>query len=94
MTTYYTKFSVNGNGEFPFDMLRYDGCYPRGDDDAHRIHNTIRTESNTPPKGSEREPIVLVHIGVRKHWEPTAGRWSSFGWGVNPSSVITDKMSI
>ena len=32
-----TRFKVQGNGGFPWDMLRYDGCYPATTEDAVRL---------------------------------------------------------
>ena len=65
-----TFFTVTGRGSFPFDMLRWDQCYPQGPDDVANLD-----------VGQRRE-IKLVHVGDRRHWEPTKDRWASFGWSV------------
>jgi hypothetical protein len=66
-------FQVQGSGEFPFDMLRYDSCWPsRSDPDVIAMaphHRSSRLK--------EKRTVELV--GLR---EPTAGRWESFGWRV------------
>lgn len=68
-----TLFTVIGDGEFPLDMLRYDGCYPQ-----HETDTTKMSESGL------RE--VTLHKTLNwahpKVWSPTVGRWNSFGWAV------------
>jgi len=67
---YYTLFTVTGRGIFPFDMLRYDTCYPRHPEDAQRlVHQDQRT-------------VQLVMTTRTKDRRPTEGRWASFGWTV------------
>lgn len=63
------KFSVVGSGEFPLDMLRYDGVYPLTEGDA----NLIRKEE-------ERRTVWLVKPDGDMHWIPNIKRWKSFGW--------------
>lgn len=65
-------FAVDGAGRFPFDMLRYDACFPHTGDDAGKIDTDY---------GRDRRSVTLVHYGD-KFWTPTAGRWSSFTWSV------------
>ncbi len=64
-------------GEFPLDMLRYDGCWPESEKDAGLIRDTME------PGGTKITPL-MVKVRARKsiHWEPTAARWESFGWRV------------
>ena len=67
-------FTVEGSGEFPFDMLRYDTCWPEH-------------ETDTPMMGrgwSGRAKRSVRMIGLRT---PTVGRWLSFGWVVKDGSV-------
>jgi hypothetical protein len=91
MKSYVTTFTVNGNGEFPMDMLRYDSCHPVGSDDASRIVRSIhRYVDDNVPTEPDRSPIKLRHIGD-KGWRPTAGRWSSFLWGVDPLSITVEE---
>lgn len=63
-----TLFTVEGRGEFPWDMLRYDECWPRGSQDV----SGLITER-------PRRPILLC---TYKPSGPTVARWESFGWTV------------
>lgn len=59
-------FQVTGKGVFPFDMLRYDGCYPMDTGSAQLLPETVlRTIKLVAPDG---------HC--------TEGRWNSFLWSV------------
>jgi hypothetical protein len=63
-------FTVEGAGEFPFDMLRYDACWPRDEGlDSYKLSGFEH--------GLRR--IVLV---THREIAPTVGRWESFGWRV------------
>ena len=61
---------VTGNGEFPFDMLRYDACWAVDQTDAGRMSmhsrslRTVRVRSYSPSSVSTFTPA----------------RWESFGW--------------
>lgn len=78
MTTIYTKFKVEGRGEFPADMLRHDRCFPTDSQSAWAIVNSDYTG---------RRAIWLTNSTERPYWEPTFARWSSFGWVVDRESV-------
>lgn len=66
----HATFSVEGFGEFPFDMLRYDSCWPSSSEDAAKMqHHSNR----------ERRQITLQSAG---RGAPTRGRWDSFNWRV------------
>lgn len=67
MTRKYYLFAVEGKGEFPFDMLRYDRAWPRRSEDVHRL-------------GTRQTAQRIVRMA--SHTEPTEGRWNSFGWAV------------
>ncbi len=69
--TKLVRFTVEGVGVFPFDMLRYDGCYPVGHGDV-RIMTHI--SSSEEPKRVELESFSAA--------SPTPARWESFGWRV------------
>ena len=62
-------FSVQGDDHFPFDMLRYDACWPATTADAMQLPQYL---SRT---------ITLMTDGCG----PTVRRWESFGWTVNVS---------
>lgn len=62
-------FTVEGAGEFPFDMLRYDSCWPkRGSHDSGKLSQHY---------SDERRRVVLVTCDGAA---PTPARWESFGW--------------
>lgn len=69
-----TEFTVEGSHEFPFDMLRYDRCWPKTEANdsinlAHPMSYTRRTATRQ---------VTLVSINGL----PTVARWESFGWKV------------
>jgi len=71
------RFIVEGTMEFPFDMLRYDRCWP-----------TYETEIvNIAPFSRERqrEQRSISMTGLQ---EPTDARWTSFGWRVRDVQVM------
>jgi len=82
MTTYYTDFEVTGRGGFPYDMLRYDRCYPTDTLSAQtmEIHDEWAPDAAMRVKGDRTIKLRCIHSG--KQWEPTKARWNSFGWGV------------
>lgn len=69
--TYETIFVVEGFGEFPLDMLRYDSAFPMSERDAH-IAGNGRTE---------RRRVALISRRVNDNL-PSAERWLSFLWHV------------
>lgn len=67
------EFVVEGTFSFPTDMLRYDHCYPAGQDDVSKILDKA-------PRGEKMR--VKLAARAEKAWRPTEGRWRSFGWHV------------
>ena len=69
------EFTVQGNGIFPLDMLRYDSCYP-----------VESTSVNNITDGSYFNPGIydqgIYTVTLRSERAPTIGRWESFGWKV------------
>ena len=61
------EFTVRGRGQFPFDMLRYDQCWPKAE--APDVPALTRT--------AEERSLTL--LGTHS---PTVERWRSFGWRV------------
>lgn len=59
-------FIVEGRGEFPADMLRYDECAPLHYADTEAM---------------KKRGLRMVSLTSRKH-TPTFARWESFGWSV------------
>lgn len=80
---YIVRFKVRGNGEFPFDMLRYDGCHPVNESEARCLGWTYALAEE--PRGVIE--IELQSRGRERYWEPCAARWQSFLWQVVPDSV-------
>lgn len=72
-------FTVEGSGEFPFDMLRYDSCWPfsEGRDVPSLVHYG--------PRGRRR-----VVLQTTNQHAPTAGRWQSFNWRVIGKGELRD----
>jgi hypothetical protein len=58
-------YYVTGKGTFPFDMLRYDACWPASADDAAKLY----------PNAENPRSILM-----RSYKQPEIERWSSFGW--------------
>lgn len=65
------EFVVEGSHDFPFDMLRYDACWPRTQEDTPKVG--YRPRGKSAPK----RQVTLV-----SHKAPTPDRWASFGWDV------------
>lgn len=79
-------FEVEGRGDFPLDMLRYDGCWPA---DGHAVAQIERTYARDHERYG---PLAATHperrtIRLRMYSEhrigPTVDRWRSFGWNVS-----------
>ena len=64
------RFRVKGTGEFPFDMLRYDACWPDRSEDAMKL--TRHLGAGSYPEARE--------IRLCSYKPPTEGRWRSFLW--------------
>lgn len=72
------EFTVEGTGEFPFDMLRYDCCWPKSEaHDSHLLSGETR----------DRRRIVLLTDNPHA---PTVGRWESFTWRVIGRADLRD----
>lgn len=76
-----TKFKVRGRGVFPYDMLRYDRCFPDSQIDAAKLDGDIG-------EGGRRiVTLVQRHDSPRPHVTPE--RWASYGWNVMNGSEET-----
>lgn len=69
-------FTVAGRGQFPFDMLRYDQCWPVGSDDTVNL--------DAPETAEEYKKIRQVKLATFGNHTPA--RWSSFGWSATQLS--------
>lgn len=73
------EFYAVGHGDFPFDMLRTDACFPCGPEDAAQLApNDLGTL-----EGHRR----LRNIKLRSYQQPTPERWSSFVWSIGKDRV-------
>lgn len=67
-----TVFLVEGQLDFPFDMLRYDSCWPYQSDDAARMGRRHDRDVN----------IQRTRVVMQGYEKPTVERWASFNWRV------------
>ena len=70
------RFKVKGRFDFPVDMLRYDACWPAD------VEATSHMEYSFKEPSREGYEVTLAHWAANSNWEPTHGRWASFGWNV------------
>lgn len=59
--------------EFPFDMLRYDACFPADESESSKFPTAQRSDA---PK--LRAVVVARYVGQPGTW--TEARWDSFNW--------------
>jgi hypothetical protein len=69
-------YTVKGQGQLPFDMLRYDQAWPRTSRDAALIDAHVR---------SGARPRVEWEVDLMGIKMPTEARWRSYGWEVQQS---------
>ena len=73
------EFTVEGGGHFPYDMLRYDCCWPYSQTDAARLD----------PSRHERRRVVMQ--SAREAGIPTVDRWDSFNWRIVGMDNLRDE---
>jgi hypothetical protein len=66
-------FKVQGKGTFPFDMLRYDCCYPA---DSQSASDLIVYDRD------DRRRLRTITLRSQITVRPTEDRWRSFHWSV------------
>jgi len=71
VTVYESYLVVEGTGDFPVDMLRYDHACPYREEDAAKLQSHRH----------ERRRVALLRRSVNPS-PATLGRWASFGWRV------------
>jgi hypothetical protein len=64
---YVRELLVTGTGRFPFDMLRYDACYPKSEEDTRLM------------LGAGERQVKLIRVG-HNTTVATYDRWRSYGW--------------
>jgi hypothetical protein len=67
------KFTVEGSGPFPFDMLRYDACWPASENDSAVLERMDR-------EARRHRTVFTLTLATTVH--VTEARWESFGWKV------------
>lgn len=86
MFKYFQVFTVEGRDHFPFDMLRYETCFP------YREEDSIEIPQELPPAAMQMRRVTLKRYIRTKAEQPTVARWRSYGWTVDPSSIRTEKL--
>lgn len=81
---YRQAFTVEGSGQFPHDMLRYDQCFPVLEQESGKLARGF--------DGEQRTVQMQRYVETRTDM-PTEGRWRSFDWHVVVGTVITVKLS-
>ena len=71
--------TFEGTGEFTYDMLRYDGCYPWHQEDV------LQMITRAYPFGALRRVTVARRVPYGQMW--TKDRWESFGWKLVANST-------
>lgn len=67
---------VTGRGQFPYDMLRHDACWPAKSNDADKLDWHGMADYNA------QRSICMYS------WRaPTVDRWSSFLWSVGTEEL-------
>lgn len=70
------RFTVEGSGDFPFDMLRSDRCWPAAAGAVARIGANYGTADREGLRGR------IVALETAEKYAPNRQRWASFGWSV------------
>lgn len=72
-------FDVTGNGIFPWDMLRYDECFPYSPEEAAKFQGLDDEDRECTIRLATYSPDTAVR--------PSARRWATFGWTVTIVNV-------
>lgn len=84
---YLYKACVSGSGPFPWDMLRYDGCYPASEHDVFHMVGVKQEVDRTTYE--DLKPVTrhvnLICVTTARISTPfTRKKWESFGWTLTP----------
>jgi len=66
---------------FPYDMLRYDRCWPSSENDSSLLDFKVADRI-----------IELNRYSSNKNDQPHFARWKSFGWEIIEGSLISKKI--
>ena len=69
-----TTIIVQGSGQFPWDMLRYDSAWPADQESSAAFEQIARNRGHVP------DDMKPLEIKLRCAGKPTPARWSSFLW--------------
>lgn len=76
------QFTVKGSGEFPYDMLRYDACFPQTSTDINIMMD----------RAVGQREVRMVTCRAHKTDTLTPARWESFGWTVDARTIAVEKV--
>ncbi len=71
-----TNITVEGEGPFPIDMLRYDNCTPATEVDARKISRSLGLDAWEKPM-----QVNLYRFSIEGQ-RATAARWEGFAWTI------------
>ena len=72
------EFTVEGLAPFPYDMLRYDSCFPANQEAARRMGLLSFADDD------KTQITLQTHTTTRTaSLAVCPDRWKSFGWAVN-----------
>ena len=75
---FFHKFTVQGGGAFPVDMLRYDNAFPASERESGKMDVHIL----------DRREVSLACWQNSYRWQPEELRWESFGWVVKDHQAV------
>lgn len=83
------EFTVEGAGEFPFDMLARDACYPRTREDAMAMLLALprRWRRRGRQEAAEEERTHRIRLATTKG-PPSVERWKAYGWTVTSGAKL------
>lgn len=73
-------YTVEGTGEFPFDMLRYDSASPASQEAVFKLALGHYASMERVREWMQ----TRRQVEMQSYWPPTVARWASFGWKVLP----------
>jgi hypothetical protein len=71
---------VRGNGPFPYDMLRYDACFPAQQEDV--LAMCQRERAGIPGLQRTVNLMTVTTARIKTPFHPA--RWATFGWECEP----------
>lgn len=83
-----TPMHLKAPRPFPIDMLRRDHMIPFSERDANIIQRTIAHDLD---ETSGDITVRVFRWTTNRLWQPTYGRWESFGWRVNTDTINVKK---